>query len=803
MLSKFFNFIKPAIPLIIILVAALILRLSSYIGVVRDDDILYAQSAYLLSVDSLITTGNSTTTRSGLFTITSLIYRFLGPSEASTIFFPLAASITGVVFIYGIACILAGKKAGILAAMLWTLFPLDINLATQFLPDGPLVMTTSGTVYFYLMALRQEGKKRLGYIVLTLAFLYWSFKVKESSITLVFVLLLFTMIYLFQKHNLWQNYLADFAKQFKVLAVLAFVLILGITSFMAFQPNKPTFFNNLELTATDITDVWILGKQNPVSAGDIGTGYWQVEREIHQIAAETEVFSSSKMIGYQPMFFILTPLIFVALITLKKDWNLKYLFLIVWAATYFVYFEWGSYPRGFHFPNILYYTPVIYWVDIRNSLFLLVPFVLIIAVFLATIKKINISNGILFIQFFLAIIIAIAIHPDKISPNYQNLMDLVVVLGIIAIIASPFVFGAAQLDVKQKSTLLYALVGLIFFAFAKPDPLLHHSEYAYENDRKANYQNAANFLLEEPDIPIFTQEGIASRLNFYSEFELGYDIANSGISVPQSRINLRFEELENYDKTYVVYAANVSDEFIGPDWWLISRYGEGKSGLKIFLTKSPEVAQDELIFAQQQAQLDPSIKNMEAMLEAAVIANDIKTVGIAWAALEEIAPGQYPFSSIEHFLIQALAGSNNRQIISSPSATEMLSEWQFTETLYPQVKAGEHGDFLLVGMEKKAETYETISMSVELKPSTVYALQTTLNSSAVLDVLFLEEGYIRDSWELGEKFEEMKTVQVFFVTPPWNSSQQLELVFFTLSDIGHLNIYDFTFFELSSLDDIP
>lgn len=788
-----------------ILIAALILRLCTFIGVVRDDVIFYAQSAHLLSIDSLITTGNSTTTRSGLFIIPSLLFRLFGPSEEAINFFTLAASIIGIAFTYGIAYILAGKKAGIMAAMLWTLFPLEVNLATQFTPDGPLVMTTSGTVYFYLMALRQEGKKRQGYIVLTLAFLYWSFKVKESSITLVFVLLLFTIIYLFQKHNLWQNYLADFAKQFKELAVLAFVLILGITSFVAFQPNKPIFLNNLELTATDITDMLLFGKQNPVSVSNIGGGYWHIERDIYHPAAEEDIFNPSKTVNNQSLFFLLAPLFFVTLIQLKRNWNPKYTFLIVWAATYFLYLEWGSYPRGFHFPAILYYTPVIYWIDIRNFLFLLVPFVLIIAVFLATIKKINISNGILFTLFFLAIIIAITIHPDKISAPYQNLMDLVGVLGIIAIIASPFVFSAAKLDVKQKSIFLYVLVGLIFFAFAKPDPLLHHSEYAYENDRKANYQNAVSFLLEEPDIPIFMleQPAVAARLNYYSDFLFGYDIANTGITFPQVRIILGLEELENYDKAYVIYRTNKSHELlIDPNWWLVSQYGEGKGGLKIFLAKSLEVAQDELVFTQQQAQLDPSIKNLEAMLEAAVIANDIKTVGTAWAALEEIAPGQYPFSSIEHFLIQALAGSNNRQIISSPSAIEMLSEWQFTETLYPQVKAGEHGDYLLIKMGKKTEAYETISVNLNLKPSTIYALQTTLNCSALLDIILLEEGRIRDSWEYEVQFGEKGTLEVFFITPPWDSPQDLELVLFTLSDIGTMNIYDFRFIELYP-DDIP
>ena len=68
----------------------------------------------------------------------SLAFKVLGPGETAAVLWSLACSALSIPVVYGVAALLGGPSAGLLAAVLLAVYPLDVVLATRILSDGPL-----------------------------------------------------------------------------------------------------------------------------------------------------------------------------------------------------------------------------------------------------------------------------------------------------------------------------------------------------------------------------------------------------------------------------------------------------------------------------------------------------------------------------------------------------------------------------------------------------------------------------------------------------------------------------------------
>ena len=66
----------------------------------------------------------------------SLAFRAFGVSEISLVAYPFLVSMLSVVLAFVTGRLLFGTAAGLIAASFWALLPVDVELATQFLPDG-------------------------------------------------------------------------------------------------------------------------------------------------------------------------------------------------------------------------------------------------------------------------------------------------------------------------------------------------------------------------------------------------------------------------------------------------------------------------------------------------------------------------------------------------------------------------------------------------------------------------------------------------------------------------------------------
>ena len=118
---------------------ALLLRLACFTGLIAsDDDLLYAGYAQRIAEGLYTLEYHHYAIRYGLILPAGLLYKLVGVNEWSTIAVPLFASSLSVVLLALIATRLFGIRAGLIAALLYATFPIQLRYATVLVPE-PIV----------------------------------------------------------------------------------------------------------------------------------------------------------------------------------------------------------------------------------------------------------------------------------------------------------------------------------------------------------------------------------------------------------------------------------------------------------------------------------------------------------------------------------------------------------------------------------------------------------------------------------------------------------------------------------------
>ena len=155
---------KEIATLIAIMLFALGLRLYCSSGFVGLDDAEYARFARQMAVGAFTLEGYDGPAvfplRQGLIFPTSIAFRIFGISEGSLILYPLFLSILSVSLAYVCAKALFGPRAGLIAAALWSILPIEINNATKLLPDLPAAFYASAAVVSLLLLLGAHVQSR-------------------------------------------------------------------------------------------------------------------------------------------------------------------------------------------------------------------------------------------------------------------------------------------------------------------------------------------------------------------------------------------------------------------------------------------------------------------------------------------------------------------------------------------------------------------------------------------------------------------------------------------------------------------
>ncbi|MBI3848573.1 MAG: glycosyltransferase family 39 protein [Planctomycetes bacterium] len=133
-----------------VLLAALGLRLVLFTGLVGSDDLHYRASARDVLAGKPPVGEFSHSVAPAMAAPMALAYAALGPGEAGTAAWPLVASLAHVLLAFLLGRFLFGEREGLVAAMLMAVYPLEVVLGTQALPDVPIAACAGGAALAFL-----------------------------------------------------------------------------------------------------------------------------------------------------------------------------------------------------------------------------------------------------------------------------------------------------------------------------------------------------------------------------------------------------------------------------------------------------------------------------------------------------------------------------------------------------------------------------------------------------------------------------------------------------------------------------
>jgi 4-amino-4-deoxy-L-arabinose transferase-like glycosyltransferase len=150
-----------------ILAFGLCLRVVFWYGLVTVDPYAYADSAASIARAKPVfdppIVGNlyyTQYTRLSLTVPAAVLYRLFGPGEVASTIVPIGASLGIAVVAFGLAARVAGSRAGLIAAFLACVFPVNVINSTQFLPDTMMAFFAGLTMLLFLIAFDGQTRRR-------------------------------------------------------------------------------------------------------------------------------------------------------------------------------------------------------------------------------------------------------------------------------------------------------------------------------------------------------------------------------------------------------------------------------------------------------------------------------------------------------------------------------------------------------------------------------------------------------------------------------------------------------------------
>lgn len=111
----------------------------------------------------------------------SLLFRIFGPSEFTTVLYPMFLSFGTVVLVYLIGKKLYGPHAGLLGAFVLATFPGDVIYGTMILPDTIVPFFLALSVWAFFTAEENRGSKTKWWYLLAGVSLFLAFNARENS----------------------------------------------------------------------------------------------------------------------------------------------------------------------------------------------------------------------------------------------------------------------------------------------------------------------------------------------------------------------------------------------------------------------------------------------------------------------------------------------------------------------------------------------------------------------------------------------------------------------------------------------
>lgn len=520
-----FPLLHMLLPMFVILIMAGFLRQYFFTGVTPFDSLLYANSGWELANGEWLFDINSGTRRVGHYLPLAILFSLFGPSESITILWTFGSSLITILLIYGIGRTLAGNRAGLVAAFLWAINPLDVLIATTNYPDGPMAMFGVAAVYFYLLGKRNKLKKRVAYS-LSAVFILYGFWVKE----LIFFVGLFILF--------WEGKDIIIGRALTLSQVwnknrspITLAIFLTILTFIAYGYVQAYSFP--EALATTANDMFLALVSNQELA---------------------------------PIFLLFAV---SALLVIMRGWQEAY-FPVAWfLVTAFIY-EWA--PITFRFWE---YTPNTLFTELRNILFLLPPLAIIAGIAISKLIDHRKYVEIISLVCFLLIITLLGLQNGLLIPE-RVLLISTISIPVLIFFSLLLPLGTNYFKTKQK----WVITGLFLLSLGisvfNPSSI-KWGEASTNLDHLRNLKQAAAFIIDQGDYPIYFFEGEDRRsitiFNFYS----GYRFTKHPFNEISGRIHLIDFPEQIPENGLIVDVLSSHEEFISPMWREIARFQQPKT----------------------------------------------------------------------------------------------------------------------------------------------------------------------------------------------------------------------------------
>ena len=769
--------------LLLILGSAIILRLIFFMGVLRGDAVNYMYQGYLLYRNGLggyaeVTRHIIGSNRPGLYIPVALLFAVFGVSEFTAILFPLVASVFTCFFLYRFARALGGNKAGLLAAFLWAVFPLDVFMATQLDPEAPLAMTTAGAIYFLVSGSSKVSRvQKLTLFLLSGAFILWAFSIKASSMPIIFVAAAWLCYKYWPSQTIWSSLFKRINPHVRNIAVVfgLGILVVLIGLFLAIQP-WPLVINSAELSAYDIAPAWILGRENTVQMDDLGGRYSSITRNLYNPPAQTKALTEyplnhrfSALDAYVPLFLIAA----ITIIFLRKR---NYYFPLLWFGILFFYLEWGVYPSRLRFPEFFYYFPISHWISLDNLLYLCVPMVLVFALYISdNIEKQRIGSVILLAVaatltgvFFLKIPLT-----REIALNY---IDLAQTLILILVAFAAFISVDSR-STKLRNLVFPVLVIIVGMATLKPSQHYHVFDFYKEQERRANLMALNDFLEDQPEYPIYALRGPIALLDAYSGFKYGYSTRTRDYRNPGSRLKRDWEVIQE-DGGYSINFG-CQEPAVSYDNWPFAEFGNPNSAECISLYRYlPELGIGEVASARNLALTEFTSIAFDQYIAVSANTKQLPAFIEAISLMTTHFPEDTPIVEASG-IVRTYGGEleTNREVDLLGAYSDEEAKWEFGGLLKPRVQSLDGQDVLRIRIDGATQLVQPISLRVTLKSNTAYILNLEILSTAAFDLVRFPEDNIPDSYlDSWNRDLSWRQYSIVFVTPVFKDEQKDVLV---------------------------
>ncbi|NOH10443.1 MAG: hypothetical protein HND51_02235 [Chloroflexi bacterium] len=528
------------IALFAIVLLGIVLRLYFFTGMVRGDDFNYAHTAYELAQGRSplgIWAGSS---RIGMYLPVSILYFLFGPSEVTTLAYPFAMSISSILLVYGLGRMFSTPEAGLLAAWLWAMFPLDIFLASDLLPDGLVATFSTAAVFFMLFALKQSTRTRFVWLFVSLTCISWSILIKPIAIIPLIFIVGYLFFYWYQTSMGSLKSKIGSKGQMPQHSILLLVVIVGVIAILIYgQLQTRPFLVTLARTAHDTSQFILQG---------------QIDYEISGLNDVSGNLQNTNLL------ISLTPLFLVSIAYSLFARRAEYYFPLAWFGSLFFLYEWVSVSL-----NPLVYKPIESFVEARSALFMFVPLIIVAGGYLSLlISKKTIEKFLLALSFGLILVVLAA---GNFLPNWEQgsfLASTIVLVGIASLLM-PYLLTVKEQVYKNLGVDLFLIV--LALALLSPTPPFHASSFASRRQGLANLRLAASEISIDQDSNIHTNAPL--QLNYASSFCFGYDWSQSGQG--QFRIFV-INTMEMSLGDIVVFLGEVDG--VPPNWQLSQRFGQ-------------------------------------------------------------------------------------------------------------------------------------------------------------------------------------------------------------------------------------